>query len=389
MKELFKNIIHDFIVKDLSAVNDRDYEIPFDISKIITIIGARRTGKTYLLFSIIKNLRKTINSENLIYINFEDDRLFPLKLEHLNSFIEAYYELYPDKKKEKVYFFFDEVQQVENWELFIRRIYDNEKCRIYITGSSSKLLSKEIASSLRGRTLSYSIFPYSFKEYLLYHNIKTDFYTSAGKLNSADKIYYELSKSYPEDYAILYKWTLLLKQRGSNRINNIAAKIPQNSEYYPLAQQVLKGNQIPKTAQCNPAEKTQIAGKTVCNQEKAETIIPQAPETGKTANTIQDKKLPATKWMRKLMLLIILILILILIYHLIANIGKRKKKPTLDFKMESENKTEIPAEENKTLVLMVQRLLDSGWKNSEIARELKISEEEVERLMQLRHQDES
>ena len=181
MKELFKNIIHDFIVKDLSAVNDRDYEIPFDISKIITIIGARRTGKTYLLFSIIKNLRKTINSENLIYINFEDDRLFPLKLEHLNSFIEAYYELYPDKKKEKVYFFFDEVQQVENWELFIRRIYDNEKCRIYITGSSSKLLSKEIASSLRGRTLSYSIFPYSFKEYLLYNNIKTDFYSSAGK----------------------------------------------------------------------------------------------------------------------------------------------------------------------------------------------------------------
>jgi len=216
-----------------------------------------------------------------------------------------------------------------------------------------------------------------------------DFYASAGKLNSADKIYYELSKSYPEDYAILYKWTLLLKQRGSNRINNIAAKIPQNSEYYPLAQQVLKRNQIPKTAQCNPAEKTQIAGKTVCDQEKAETIIPQAPETGKTANTIQDKKLPATKWMRKLMLLIILILILILIYHLIANIGKRKKKPTLDFKMESENKTEIPAEENKTLVLMVQRLLDSGWKNSEIARELKISEEEVERLMQLRHQDES
>jgi len=199
MKELFKNIIHDFIVKDLSAVNDRDYEIPFDISKIITIIGARRTGKTYLLFSIIKNLRKTINSENLIYINFEDDRLFPLKLEHLNSFIEAYYELYPDKKKEKVYFFFDEVQQVENWELFIRRIYDNEKCRIYITGSSSKLLSKEIASSLRGRTLSYSIFPYSFKEYLLYNNIKTDFYSSAGKaklLNYFNK--YTSSTSFPE-----------------------------------------------------------------------------------------------------------------------------------------------------------------------------------------------
>lgn len=181
MKHVFKTIIKDFIVRDLSMVRNRDIDIPHDISKIVSIIGARRTGKTFLLFSLIKELSKTLSRENLIYVNFEDDRLFPLKLEKLNSFIEAYFELFPDKKNEKVYFFFDEVQNVENWELFVRRIYDNENCRIYISGSSSKLLSKDIATSLRGRTLSFEVFPYSFKEYIDYRKVDTDFYSSKNK----------------------------------------------------------------------------------------------------------------------------------------------------------------------------------------------------------------
>ncbi|MEI7597481.1 MAG: ATP-binding protein [Bacteroidota bacterium] len=185
MKSLFKNIIKDFIDKDLSFVKNRDYEIPINISKIVSIIGARRTGKTFILFSIIKKLRESVSKENLIYLNFEDDRLFPLKIGDLNLIIEAYFELFPAKKSETVYFFFDEVQNVLNWELFIRRVYDTENCRIYITGSSSKLLSKEIATSLRGRALSYTIFPYSFKEYLNFNNISfdvnIDMYSSAKK----------------------------------------------------------------------------------------------------------------------------------------------------------------------------------------------------------------
>jgi len=199
MKEILKSIIKDFFEKDLSGVRKRDYEIPTNISKIISIIGARRTGKTFLLLSIIKQLREKYNKENLLYINFEDDRLFPLKLEHLSLIIDAYYELFPEKKNELVYFFFDEVQNVENWELFMRRIYDNEKCRIYVTGSSSKLLSKEIATSLRGRTLTYSIFPYSFKEYIAYHNVGTDFYNTSVKANILhyfDK--YTKSTAFPE-----------------------------------------------------------------------------------------------------------------------------------------------------------------------------------------------
>ena len=199
MKEVFKTIIKDFITKDLSGVRQRNYDLPLDISKIVSIIGARRTGKTYLMFGLINRLSHEISRENLIYVNFEDDRLFPLKLENLSSLIDSYYELFPGKKKEKVWFFFDEVHNVPNWELFIRRIYDTENCRIYITGSSSKLLSKEIATSLRGRTLTYTIYPYSFKEYISLYDAGTDLYTLAGKasiVNHFNK--YCTSTAFPE-----------------------------------------------------------------------------------------------------------------------------------------------------------------------------------------------
>src|SRR5690606_6273737 len=82
------------------------------------------------------------------------------------------------KKDEKIYLFLDEVQVVENWELYIRRVYDTENIQIYITGSSAKLLSTEIATSLRGRTITYEIFPFSFKEYLEYKNITINLYSS-------------------------------------------------------------------------------------------------------------------------------------------------------------------------------------------------------------------
>jgi len=79
---------------------------------------------------------------------------------------DVFYEIYPENKKQKVWLFFDEIQNVKNWELFIRNILDNENAQVFISGSSSKLLSKEIATALRGRTLSYLILPFSFSEFL-------------------------------------------------------------------------------------------------------------------------------------------------------------------------------------------------------------------------------
>ena len=174
MKNTFKKNIIEFQEGGIKNYIPREYNIPINSKKIISLIGVRRCGKTSILFNIIKELQKTVDIENILYINFEDDRLFGLKIDKMDNLIEAYYELYPQKREEKVYFFLDEIQNIENWELFVRRIYDTLNIQIFITGSSSKLLSAEIATSLRGRTISYEIFPFSFKEYLRWKDIKVN-----------------------------------------------------------------------------------------------------------------------------------------------------------------------------------------------------------------------
>lgn len=177
MKEIFKRLIVDFFRREINT-KPREYNIPLTTNKIVSLVGIRRSGKTYILYNLIKKLRENLPRENIVYINFEDDRIAGVKLENLDEFIEGYYELYPSKRREKVYLFLDEVQEVENWEKFIRRIYDTLNVSIYLTGSSSKLMSKEIASSLRGRTIVYEIFPLSFKEFLMFKGIEIDLYSS-------------------------------------------------------------------------------------------------------------------------------------------------------------------------------------------------------------------
>lgn len=171
MKEIFKRLITDFIEKEIQNILQRDYDIPIESKKIISLVGVRRSGKSSLLFDTINRLRQKVARENIIYLNFEDDRLYPLELLSLEDILEGYFELYPHKREEKIYLFLDEVQVVQNWEMYVRRVYDNENIQLYITGSSAKLLSTEIATSLRGRTITYEIFPFSFKEYLRYKEI--------------------------------------------------------------------------------------------------------------------------------------------------------------------------------------------------------------------------
>ena len=178
MKETFKKLIVNFHERIFPHIAEREYQIPTDTKKIVSLIGVRRSGKTYILFSIIEKLRKVIDPENIIYINFEDDRLYPLGLKDLDNLMEGYYELFPQKRDEKVYLFLDEVQNVEGWERYIRRVDDTLDLQLFITGSSSKLLSSEIATSLRGRTITYEIFPFSFREYLQYREIEINLYSS-------------------------------------------------------------------------------------------------------------------------------------------------------------------------------------------------------------------
>ncbi len=168
-KNIFKELILEFQHQKVPEIIDRDINIPINTGKIISVIGVRRSGKTYILFQIIKKLIKDIPIEKIIYINFEDERL-DIKSQELNLILEAYMELFPNNSLNNVYFFFDEIQNINGWEKFVRRLYDRYSKNIYITGSNSKLLSKEISTALRGRTISYEVFPLSFKEFLKFKN---------------------------------------------------------------------------------------------------------------------------------------------------------------------------------------------------------------------------
>jgi hypothetical protein len=125
-----------------------------------------------------------IDKENFLYINFFDDRLTELKISgNLNLIMEAFFSIYPDKKGAgKIYCFFDEIQDVENWEPFIDRILRTEICEVFITGSSSKLLSTEIATQMRGRSITWELFPFSFKEFLDYKATNYQTLTSKNRI---------------------------------------------------------------------------------------------------------------------------------------------------------------------------------------------------------------
>ncbi|MEW6676102.1 MAG: ATP-binding protein [Nitrospirota bacterium] len=153
----------------------REVDIPLSSQKIIAIVGPRRSGKTYLLFLVIKRLlSQGLSPEQIIYLNFDDPRLLPCDANGIELILQAYRELYPEHLKKHNYLFLDEIQNVKDWELGVRRIYDTRRFRIFLTGSSSKFLSKEIATQLRGRAISFEILPFSFREILSAKGIRLD-----------------------------------------------------------------------------------------------------------------------------------------------------------------------------------------------------------------------
>jgi len=174
MKDLFKSVIKESQEREISDIKKRLLIIPVNLPLIVSLIGARRSGKTYLLYSIIKQLVESgIPRKNILYLNFEDERL-NLQTSDLDIILQAYCELYPEIKLNECYFLFDEIQNVDGWEKFVRRIFDTQTKNIFITGSNSKLLSSEIATSLRGRTITYTVYPLSLTEYLQFKNIDID-----------------------------------------------------------------------------------------------------------------------------------------------------------------------------------------------------------------------
>ena len=182
MLDLFKTIIADFHAQPLPAdIVPRDLRVPREAGKMVSIIGPRRSGKTYYLYSLLQELRQADGAAGSVYLNFEDDRL-QLDSTHLQLLLDAYQQLYPGADFGTVTFVFDEIQEVEGWEKFVRRVCDTVSKRVFLSGSSAKLLGREIASALRGRCLPYTLLPFSFVEYLRYHGADaSEARTTAGR----------------------------------------------------------------------------------------------------------------------------------------------------------------------------------------------------------------
>jgi len=189
-KYIIKTLLKEFHNSTLPSLVKREYNIPLGSSKIITLIGARRSGKTFLLYQLMSTIALKIKFIQIIFVNFEDERL-ELDASELDLIVQAYLELYPQiQDLSQCYFFFDEVQNISGWEKFIRRLYDTVSKNIFITGSNAKMLSSEIATALRGRSISYSIYPLSFREMLTFKNISPSLDTPKTRA----KIYYALEQ---------------------------------------------------------------------------------------------------------------------------------------------------------------------------------------------------
>ena len=188
-KDLIKLLIAEY-QREVSNIRliERDYEIEDGLNYVF--VGLRRAGKSYLMFRQIQRLVKNGHSiDEILYFNFEDDRLTTLDTADLDLIKNCYEEMY----NHKPLFFLDEIQIVPNWEKFARRLAD-QNYRVYITGSNAKMLSSEIATTLGGRYMIRNVYPFSFKEFLTSKNIdcndKNTFFRYRTEINKACEDYF-------------------------------------------------------------------------------------------------------------------------------------------------------------------------------------------------------
>lgn len=168
MQELLRQLITDSLATPVPTYTRRDARLPAVPGKAVAVVGMRRSGKTTFLWQCLADrLAAGAPREALLHVNFEDERLAELKAADLQWVVEEYYRLAPHlRDRRRVTFFFDEIQVVPGWETFARRLIDSEQADLFLTGSSARLLSREVATSMRGRALEVLIHPFSFREAL-------------------------------------------------------------------------------------------------------------------------------------------------------------------------------------------------------------------------------
>ena len=181
-KELFKSLIALSQAELPFERIEREIDLPVQPELIITVPGVRRAGKSSLLMlTVNKLLASGVKREQILWVNFDDERLDRMPTEELDEVLQAYREMYPEIELKDVYMFFDEIQNIDGWDLFVLRVFKSYCRNVYVTGSNAKLLSSEISTALRGWTLDYEMLPLSFREFCRFKGIDAHSYLESDK----------------------------------------------------------------------------------------------------------------------------------------------------------------------------------------------------------------
>lgn len=167
MREAVRQKLADAITNPFPTATRRETAVTAVPGKAQAVVGMRRAGKTtFLMQCLQERFASGVPRDRLVYFNFEDERLAGLTAKDLGFVLDEYYRASPKNRREhRVTWCFDEIQLVPGWETFVRRILDGENVEVFVSGSSARMLSREVATSLRGRALETVIQPFSFREF--------------------------------------------------------------------------------------------------------------------------------------------------------------------------------------------------------------------------------
>lgn len=171
LREIIHQKIVDLLTTPVPAFTRRDLHVPALPGKALAVVGMRRTGKTTFLWQVLADrLEQGTPRAGLLLFSFEDERLADMTSADLSLVVEEYYRLHPElRDQHRAVFFLDEIQVVPGWEMFARRLLDTENVDLFLSGSSARLLSREVATSMRGRAMEIIVHPFSFREFLRHH----------------------------------------------------------------------------------------------------------------------------------------------------------------------------------------------------------------------------
>ena len=280
------------------TVTPRDYG--FEEFGNYLFVGIRRAGKSFLMYQRMQQLlSEGVGWDQMVYVNFEDERLDGMKASDLNDILECHLE---DAGKRPM-LFLDEIQVVDGWEKFARRLAD-QKYRVYITGSNAKMLSGEIMTTLGGRYIPVNVYPYGFSEFLDVHGVShvmDDFFTTTGRATIKNRFAdYLQNGGFPEcarltskrDYInSVYQKIYLNDIAGRNGITNIAGLRVMIKKMAESVKQPLSFNRLASIVSSTGRRlSTNSVAKYVDNAEQAWLITPISNIAAKMADRESNRK---------------------------------------------------------------------------------------------------